>query len=116
VHPDRPFKGTHLFVSTPENIDIVGLQAGHKEYLCHGGSPLDAVAFRQPAGDLRLPSESELVALERCRVDMDAVGAGTQIVLIVKFRDLFVARAEFLARPQSGRLEFRAVLVGQEVV
>jgi hypothetical protein len=110
--PQRPFKARYLFVSTPENIDIWGIRVGNEEYL-NNISPVDAATFWMP-NDKKIIEEWDPAAeqrfLERCRLDMSVAMVGMRIRLMVKPRKPSAAGYPFIP------FEFRAVLLGQEVV
>jgi len=99
--PDRPFKGKYLIVTTYQGLDILFLHAGDKIVL---GGPIDAALYSPPNWD----EMARLEQLERVAIDMNAVSPGCQVKMQVRVREL------------SGRrltpFEFRAVLLGEEVV
>jgi hypothetical protein len=106
--PQRPFKARHLLVSTPENIDLWGVRVGNEEFLNLTNSPVDAVTFWMPMKLIEEWSpEGEQKFFARCALDVRAAEVGERIQLIVKTRVPGVTRFPF---------EFRAVLLGQEVV
>jgi hypothetical protein len=94
----RPFRGSYLLISTPDNIDILSLLAGPLEILgAFPTEPADAKLFWYDE------SRDDVGLLERARIEMPACSPGTRMRLRVRLRS------------PGPPVEFRAAIFGKEI-
>lgn len=104
---ERMFRPTHLLISTPENIDIMGLVFGN--LICLDG-PLDAASFWMPNDQAALAAwdaEAEMAMMERCHINSYVLDVGLNVRLHIAFRgSSFLPKFPF---------QFRAFLLGTAI-